>query len=249
MAAPGWYPDPSEPNRLRLWDGNTWTTQTDEQTAFTGPTGGSPGGQAPAPLLTAPTPTPKRRAAKRPSGRWLGAGVIVIAVALIVAVVWGAIGGTDKKKAVTQPVSALAITPAGCPNPVPVGASKIAVAYLQALNLGNPGWAAVSTAIYAAKGQSTLFDVKQQAAADGVFLQAVQSIKFPATAAPTVKRLMTSVTAYRNLLLSDAKDFRSYASPKQVAQRAKLAKDRAAAANALRVALHLPASTCGYYEP
>ncbi|MCE1174219.1 MAG: DUF2510 domain-containing protein [Propionibacteriales bacterium] len=42
MSSPGWYPDPAKvPNRLRYWDGQTWTTQVRDDLA---PGGGAPGG-------------------------------------------------------------------------------------------------------------------------------------------------------------------------------------------------------------
>ncbi len=44
MSSPGWYPDPAKvPNRLRYWDGQTWTTQVRDDLA---PGGGAPGGPA-----------------------------------------------------------------------------------------------------------------------------------------------------------------------------------------------------------
>lgn len=44
MSSPGWYPDPAKvPNRLRYWDGQTWTTQIRDDVA---PGGGAPGGPA-----------------------------------------------------------------------------------------------------------------------------------------------------------------------------------------------------------
>lgn len=42
MSSPGWYPDPAKvPNRLRFWDGQTWTTQVRDDAAASG---GGPGG-------------------------------------------------------------------------------------------------------------------------------------------------------------------------------------------------------------
>lgn len=68
MSTPGWYPDPAgEPNRYRYWSGTEWS-------ATSSPT---------------PGPTPAHRPGRSP-WRWLGpllggVGVLIVAVALIVA--------------------------------------------------------------------------------------------------------------------------------------------------------------------
>jgi hypothetical protein len=250
MAAPGWYPDPSEPSRLRLWDGGSWTAETNESTAFTGPTGGTSGGQAPVSAPTPPATPAKRRTAKRASGRWIGPAVIVVVVALVAAVIWGAVGGTSKKAkpaAVAPPASSVATSGVGCPNPLPIGASPAAAAYVHAIDLAKPGWAAVSTKLYAENRKADLVDVTLQADADGKFLTALQKIKFPAAAAPTAIQLETSLATYRRLLLSDVKNFAFY--DKQAAARVQSATIRSAANTRLRSLPGIPAATCGYLHP
>jgi hypothetical protein len=248
---PGWYPDPAQPSRLRLWDGSDWTKQTmqaGDSAAFTGPTSGAAGGPA-VPKELPSAPSSPRRPLKAGSARWITAAAVVVVGALIVGIVWGAIGGSSKKAtpaATASPASTVAPA-AGCTNPVPVGALPAAVDYLKALEAARPSWAAVSAKLSAQNRVAVASDMAPAAAAEGIYLTALRRISFPAADVAAAQQLMTAVAQYRNLLLSDAKNFALFA--KQSPQRLVITAARSTATSRLRTQLGLPAATCDYLRP
>jgi hypothetical protein len=245
---PGWYPDPAHSGRLRLWDGGDWTTQTSEPTVFTGAASGFSSGQTSV-MQRAPFALPPGRPPSR-SGfpRWLIAVAAVVGCAVLAGIIWSvSVHVSVSSSADPQPQSPATTTGPGCPNPIPEGASPAAAGYLQALDAARPNWSAISTKLYAENRHPHLSDMAPQVAADGIFLDALQRISFPAEAKSTANQLMYYVSAYRSLLLSDEDDFSLF--DQQTAQRQQITDARSAASSRLRALLGLPQATCGYWRP
>lgn len=88
MSAPGWYPDPADPARLRRWDGHQWTGDVQPATGptatpFNGPGQGPPAGPGAPQFGPYPAQPAPGQAPSRPGGglrSWL-----VVALALLAA--------------------------------------------------------------------------------------------------------------------------------------------------------------------
>jgi hypothetical protein len=188
---------------------------------------------------------------------WLIGLAVVVVAAIVAGVIWGIPGGKGTKSNTaggsshnavtgTQPVPLPSAGP-GCPNLLPAGASPAATAYVHALNMAAPSWAAVSAKL-AAEGRYThLSDLAPQAAADQSFLTYLRQITFPAGEVATANTLISAVARYRDMLLAEAKDFSLF--DQQSAERQRITDIRSAASSQLRAELGLPQTTCGYWRP
>lgn len=69
MSQHGWFPDPEEPGRLRMWDGAAWTSLTKYPSVDDVVSGPPPSGPLPAPssALAAPAQRPATRPSPRPA--------------------------------------------------------------------------------------------------------------------------------------------------------------------------------------
>jgi signal peptidase I len=90
-AKPGWYPDDSQPESVRYWDGGKWTDQ-----------------RAPAPPGGGEPPSSPRHGSRR---LWIAAGAAVVLVAAIVLVVVLAGGGGDGGNTQTYEVPSASMEP------------------------------------------------------------------------------------------------------------------------------------------
>ncbi len=249
-AVPGWYPDPAQPDRLRLWDGNGWTTQTSGPIVLDSAASGLRHPYtAVLPRTTPHRPPPRRPAGPGPAA-WMSVLAAVVAIALAVGAVVLVSGGHSRKPSAsaTGPrLSTPTATVPGCPNPLPPGASATAAAYVHALNMAAPGWAAVSEKLARENRYTHLSDLAPQIAADGTFLTYLRKIQFPAADLATATRLIKNVTAYRALLAAEERDWPLF--DQQASQRQQVTDARSAASSQLRSLLGLPQATCGYWRP
>jgi len=249
-AVPGWYPDPAQPGRLRLWDGNGWTAQTSGPPPAVHAAPAFSGGQTSVLQRPGPPTTPPRRPSRPGLPGWL-IGLTAVAVIAIIAGAALLVFGDKTTKAgasvSAQPTSSPNTTAASCQTSVPPGASAAAAAYVHALNEAAPSWTAESAKLAAEDGYPHLSDMAPQAAADAIFLTYLRQIQFPAADVATADRLMGAVTAYRNLLLADEQNFALF--DEQTAQRQEITAIRSAASTQLRSLLGLPAAVCSYRRP
>lgn len=248
-AVPGWYPDPAQPDRLRYWDGSGWTMQTSARAVVEDAASGFNRTQTAVLPRTMPRSSPHRQPAKPGPAGWLIVLGALVTAALAVGIAVLVSGGNSRKPstAVTAPPAATTPTVAGCPNPLPASASPAAVAYVHALNMAAPGWAAVSAKLAAENRYPHLSDMAPEIAADGTFLTYLRQIHFPAGDVATATKLINAITAYRSLLTAAQQNWPLF--DQQASQRQQVTDARSAASSQLRTLLGLPQAVCGYWRP
>lgn len=113
-AGPGWYPDPGgQPYLYRFWNGTTWSAET------TANPSSPPPGTLPPPPPKAPTGSPPSQ--RRSSLGWfLGAGALLVVIALVAVFILRSVGGVELTDAPSQPPGSVdtcpeAATPTAAP--------------------------------------------------------------------------------------------------------------------------------------
>ena len=263
----GWYPDPLDTGRLRLWNGAAWTTGTMPRAAIPAadPVASSPAAYGvralEQPSRTTPAKGPRHSArVVRPRRRIVGtalAGALAIATAATLSVTLtsaGASASTVSGLPSTSPSIPLASSTSGpaldvaaCHTPVPRATSPAGRAYIAALNAASLGWSTVDARMRAEGNVVHVNDLSAQAEADAVFVQHLQRIRFPLATAATGADMIRMVQKYRSLLLAGVADPVTYAHRHE--EILAVLQARQATSERLRYLLGLPAGVCSYLRP